>query len=303
MSARILGLLALVPACGMDLGAPAEWIPTEVIDGKLAAELGVAPPFRSTPPGAGDRIRVVTYNIDMGRDPERVAEELLANEALAAADVWLLQEEEWYPAEGSTRASRLAAALGMGWLYVPSKEKGDGTHGLAIVSRFPIESPEMMTLPILDDWTRRIAVRAEIVIGELRLPVVDLHLETRMNITDRIVHIRPAVIDLPERVLVAGDMNTNPFLWQDGSFPILPAGQIADTDQAPLLDDYMRRLGFATPTADAGPTESHLGVESRLDAIFVRGLAATPAAVERGITASDHWPVWSDVTLPDPALP
>lgn len=297
MNARALVALPLC-ACGMDLGAPAEWIATDTIEGTMAAEIGDAPPLRSSTPRSGDRIRVVTYNIDMGDDPERVAEELHANEELAQADVWLLQEEESYPGEGRTRASRLAAGLGMGWLYVPSKQKGDGTHGLAIVSRFPIESSEMMTLPVLDNWARRIAVRAEIVVGELRIPVVDLHLETRMNITDRILHIRPAVIDLPEQVIVAGDVNTNPFLWEDGSIPIVPAGQIAHTDQAPLLDDYMRGIGFATPAADAGPTEVHLGVESRLDAIFVRGFATTEATVERSITASDHWPVWADITLP-----
>ena len=298
MIARTCIGTALLSACGMDLGAPAEWIATETIEGRMAAELGDAPPLRSRVPSAGDTLRVVTYNIDMGRDPETVATELGANAELARADVWLVQEEEWYPTEGSTRASRLAAALGMGWLYVPSKEKGEGTHGLAILSRFPIEGAEMMTLPILDDWTRRIAVRADIVVGEVRVPVVNLHLETRMNITDRILHIRPAVIDLPTPVIVAGDMNTNPFLWEDGSFPILPAGQIARTDQAPLLDDYMRGIGFATPAANVGPTESHLGVESRLDAIFTRGLGVTEATVERGITASDHWPVWTDITLP-----
>ncbi len=298
MIARVCTIAFALPACGMDLGAPAEWIATDTLEGALAVERGVAPPLRSAMPQSGDSIRVVTYKIDMGREPESVAEELRANEALAQADVWLLQEEEWYPSEAATRASRLAAGLGMGWLYVPSKQKGDGTHGLAIVSRFPIESPEMMWLPNPDDWTPRIAVRAVIVVGTVRIPVVDLHLETRINITDRILHIRPSVIDLPEQVIVAGDVNTNPFLWQEGSIPIVPTSQVVDTDQAPLLDDYMRLLGFDTPAANVGPTESHLGVESRLDAIFTRGLGVTEATVERGITASDHWPVWADITLP-----
>jgi endonuclease/exonuclease/phosphatase family metal-dependent hydrolase len=294
---RLAVLAIAVPACGMDLGAPAEWIPTDTIEGRMAVESGTAPPLRSAMPQSGDRIRVVTYNIDMGAEPERVAAELHANAALAQADVWLLQEEEFYPGELTTRASRLAAGLGMGWLYVPSKEKGDGTHGLAIVSRFPIENADMMTLPITENWSRRIAVRADIVIGDTRLPVVDLHLETRINITDRILHIRPAVIDLPEQVIVGGDVNTNPFLWDD-DFPIVPTGQVASTDQAPLLDGYMRGLGFATPAADVGWTEAHLGVQSRLDAIFPRGLVTTDATVEREITASDHLPVWVDVTLP-----
>jgi len=99
-------------------------------------------------------------------------------------------------------------------------------------------------------------------------------------------------------VIIAGDVNTNPYLWEDGSVPLVPTAQIVDTDQAPLLDDYMRGLGFATPAADVGPTQRMLGVESRLDAIYTRGLTVSPANVERTVGGSDHWPVWIDITLP-----
>lgn len=277
--------------CGIDVGETTEWIASETIEG---TELGPPP---SSIEAAPHTLRVVTYNVDMGGSPD-LAADILGNAALASADVYLVQEEEFYPTEGTTRASRLAAQLGTSWVYVPGRPKNSGTHGLAIFSRYPIESVERMTLPRMDNWKPRIAIRAEIVVGAHRIPVVDMHLETRINITDRILQIRPAILDLPEQVIVAGDMNTNPFLWEDGSVPIVPTGQIAPVDQAPVLDAYVRGLGFATPAADAGPTESHLGIESRLDAIFVRGLATTTATVERTVGASDHWPVWVDVTLP-----
>ena len=57
-------------------------------------------------------------------------------------------------------------------------------------------------------------------------------------------------------------------------------------------------LGFAAPTANVGPTERKYGVESRLDAIYTRGLIVGEGHVERSVAGSDHWPVWVDVTLP-----
>jgi endonuclease/exonuclease/phosphatase (EEP) superfamily protein YafD len=99
-------------------------------------------------------------------------------------------------------------------------------------------------------------------------------------------------------VIVGGDVNTNPYLWEEGEVPLVPTAQIVETDQAPILDDYMRALGFETPAADVGPTHRALGIESRLDAIYARGFTVSDAHVEHSMTSSDHWPVWVDVTLP-----
>ena len=63
-------------------------------------------------------------------------------------------------------------------------------------------------------------------------------------------------------VIVAGDFNTSPFMWAEGNVPLVPTAQVVDTDQAPMLDDYMSRLGYATPTAEVGPTERKYGVEA-----------------------------------------
>ncbi|MBA3452848.1 MAG: hypothetical protein H0T42_07145 [Deltaproteobacteria bacterium] len=300
-----MGLLirgALLPlllvGCGVDLGATTEWVDIESVTGELAPDRGGTTRALPVPMTSGDVFRVVSFNVEMGGDPVLLANEIRGNAAIADAALFMIQEEESYPDEGATRARRLAQQLDLGYVYVPGRVKKTGTHGLALMSRFPIENVDVMALPLTDGGQQRIAISADIVVGEVRLHVVNVHLETHINITDRILHFRPAIIDAPEQVIVAGDVNTNPYLWEEGAVPLVPTAQIVDTDQAPLLDDYMRALGFATPTADVGPTERMLGVESRLDAIYTRGLVVGKGFVDRTVGGSDHWPIWVDVTLP-----
>jgi endonuclease/exonuclease/phosphatase family metal-dependent hydrolase len=290
-------LPVLLVGCGLEVGPTADWVAVDSVVGDLAPDRGASNRALPTPMTSGGVVRVVTFNVEMGADPALLANEIRGNAAIADAPVFLIQEQEGYPDEGTTRARRLAQQLDLGYVYVPGRIKKGGTHGLALLSKFPIENVEVMALPLTGGGQQRIAICADILIGDVRLHVVNVHLETHINITDRIVHFRPAIIDLPQQVLVAGDVNTNPYLWEEGSVPLVPTAQIVDTDQAPLLDDYMRALGFATPAADVGPTERMLGVESRLDAIYTRGLVVGKATVERTVGGSDHWPVWVDVTL------
>lgn len=294
-----LGAIVLAAAaCGAEVGADGVWVPIGDLAPPLVAESGDLPPTGRAAPSAPSTLRVVTFNVERGEDPDAIAEAILGNAELADAGVYLLQEEETHPTETRSRASRLADALGVAFTYVPARTYGDGTHGLAILSRYPMAEITAMTLP-RTTGTGRIAIAAQIQIGTFTLPVIDVHLDTTINITDRILQLRPAVIDAPDTVLVAGDFNTNRFMWQDG-VPLLPQATAADTDQAPILDDYMRAIGFDTPTSRLGATEHMYGVESRLDSIYVRGLTATPGAVERDVDVSDHWPMWIDLALPVP---
>lgn len=293
--AALLGMLA---GCGLAVDPDAEWVDAQLVEGALAIEVGAPRATPVEPARSGDTFRVVTYNVEYGGDPEGLAREILRNPAIASGDVFLIQEEEDHPGEERTRARRLAELLGMGWVYVPARMIDGYTHGSAIMSRYPIENVEVMALPAYDPEQQRIAIRADLVIGDVRLHVVNVHLETRINFRERIRHLRPALVDLPAQVIVAGDVNTNPYLWEYVTIPLLGAAQVVDTDQAPLLDDYMRCLGFDTPTANIGPTERKLGVQSRLDAIFTRELASSEGRVERTVAGSDHWPVWVDITLP-----
>ncbi len=298
-----LALVAGAAGCGTEVEAGAPWVPAAEIDGVLRAEIVAQPPpiTRDGRRAPSSPLRVVTYNVERGADIDTLARAFLEHPELSSAGLLLLQEEESHPGEGSSRAARLAAALGMAYVYVPAREKEDGTHGLAILSAFPIENVRTMRLPASDlpvAAATRIAISAEIRFAGARLHVINVHLDTLLNITDRILQLRPAIIDAPETVLVAGDFNTNDYVWAGGSVPVLPVDAVADVDQAPILDDYMAELGFDTPTSGSGPTEHRFGAEFRLDSIYARGLAVRFGGVARDVDPSDHWPVWVDVTFP-----
>ncbi len=287
--------IALVCAAGcqgLD-DSDARWMSMDELTGMYAPEVGTGTHRALV---ADDSLRVVTFNIrDGGADPAEIAAAFRANEHLATADVVMLQEAVFYPEETSTRISRLARELDMGWIYAPARPDKAGTLGDAIISRYPLTDFAVMHLPIAPRKRQRIAVAATVSIGTQDIRLVTTHLDTSLNITDRVLQLRPAVIDLPEVALVGGDYNTNPYAWQEGEVPLVGTSQIVDTDQAPALDDYMSSIGFANPTAELGNTEVRYGIESRLDAVFVRGVAYGDRGVERSVMLSDHWPVWVDI--------
>lgn len=297
-----VGLAASVAlaGCGIDMDAARPWVAAGEITGVLTPELSPPP---SSISGGGSRpavqldpLRVVTYNVQYGIDVDGLAAALLGDPALAGAAVYLLQEEEAHPDEPASRSSQLAARLGLAYAYVPAREREGGTHGLAILSAFPIEDVAKMELPNAGKGHVRIAVEADIVVGDRRLHVVDLHLETKLNTKERIAQLSPIATGVPATTLIAGDFNTAWVEWVNDTIPVLSAS--AATDQAPVVDSYMRALGFDAKSAASGPTEHMYGIEQRLDSIYTRGLTATFGGVAR-IGPSDHWPMWIDVTLPD----
>lgn len=300
-AAALIGIALAASGCSVDLGTAHPWEEVTDVDAfgpALRAEAAQPPPgtARSRAPLGVSSLRVVTYNVQYGPALEEVAAAIEATPALRQADVFLVQEIEAYPSEANSRAARLAALLGLGYVYVPARlVEGGGTHGLAILSAFPLQNVQRMLLPDAGKGHPRIAMQAEVVVGERRLHVINVHLDTKLNTAERLAHLRPAVIDAPETTLVAGDFNTSWVEWVAGELPVLSSS--GASDQAPVMDSYMRSLGFATPTANSGPTEHMYGFELRLDAMYPRGLDATYGAVER-VGPSDHWPMWMDVALP-----
>jgi endonuclease/exonuclease/phosphatase family metal-dependent hydrolase len=280
-------------ACSLPLGPPGEWVDWTSIDGPLRPE--VSPPPTERTPSA--HLRIATFNLHYGNDVEALIRVLKENPRLASADVVLLQE----PEERQSRALRVANALGVGYAYAPARPHKTGTHGLAILSRFPFETVEVMELPratIAMGTERRIALAVEILVGGEPLRVVNVHLDTRLNIGDRISQLRPAIIDAPRRVIVGGDFNTNPFVWTANTIPDARTLAIADSDQARALDIYMASLDFENPTASVGSTVPLPLIRIHLDSIYTRGIAQLgDSGVERGVDVSDHWPVWLDIPV------
>jgi endonuclease/exonuclease/phosphatase family metal-dependent hydrolase len=287
----VFGLLAL-PLTAQDATAAA---------GDLQPEVGhLLPPPSATPKS----LRAVSFNVHYAHDVPALAKSIRASSVLNKADLLLLQEIESHPSEGTSRTRQLAEALCLNYVYAPARKTEEGgTHGLAVLSRFPLRAVEVLPLPRYDlgyNTRRRIALGVTVDVNKHPLRVYNVHLDTRINTQDRLAQVRPVVEAAQgaplQEVIIGGDFNTNPFRWLFHRMPVFRS------NQAGALDQYMQENGFTTPLAESGSTVNRLLVRARVDSLYARGLTAQESGVERSIDSSDHHPVWLDLAWP-PATP
>jgi len=222
----------------------------------------------------GTDLRLVTFNVKFGEQIERAAELLSRPGPLRGADVLLLQELD------VTGAERLAYALGMNYVYVPSAihPSSHRPFGVAVLSPWPIEEARNVPLPhphrVRKMRRRAAAATIDTPIGPLLVYAV--HLETPYGASSqsrrdqaRAVMDDSAGWDGP--VVIAGDFN-----GKSGA-------------------DELAKSGFLWLTRRVHNTSLLFD----FDHILVRGLcaAADPPAAKgpssHGI--SDHRPVWAVV--------
>ena len=293
---RLLVVVVLCAAgCVDDADPGGPWTELTSLTGPLAPEAG-SPPTPRDPPGCA--LRIATWNVHFGADPVNLAAQILASHDVASADVLITQEIEAHPTETGSRAQRLAEALGMTWVYAPARIEGDGTHGLAIFSRYPLEDAAVRQLPFVDrpiNPAHRIALAADVVIGDRRIRVVDVHLETRLSPGDRIRQLHPAVNDVGTRMIVGGDLNTQPWAWVAGTVPLTSTEAVVGQEHAQIVDDYLAENGFAGAVPPSTTTMRIPVFGMRLDNLYARDLSIVASGVEH-VDGSDHWPVWFDVT-------
>ena len=247
---------------------------------------------QNRPPAGRDdgQLLVVTYNVHM-ETAARIAGGL-SGPWLRRADVILLQEIESHDREGLSRAGQLAARLGMSYAYAPGYGlRAGGSHGVAILSRWPLGDLELIELPreqVVVNSARRVALGATVAYPGRAVRVYSVHLDNRINPSDRRRQLAPVLAaaargELP--VIVAGDMNTSPFCWIGHLVPV-PCGRQDDR-----LEALVRARGFDLPARGSGPTSPWLSM--RLDALYARGIAARRVGVDRRVRVSDHLPLWA----------
>lgn len=291
-AAGLFGCVSVVEDAG-------PWESAASITGELAPELGPVP----EPIAAPSTLRVASWNVHFNDAPEALAANLLASE-LANVDVLLIQETEAWVDEPVSRTRRLAEALGMTWVYAPARvEDVDGetrgTHGIAVLSRFPFAEVAVRRLPYIEQpirARRRNALAVDVVVGTHRVRVVDLHLDLRIGAADRILQLDPAVGGQPERMLIGGDFNTNPYAWVEATVPLAGTEAIVGMEQAVVVDDYLATRGFTPALPPEVSTFRVPGLGARIDNIYARGHAISAAGVAF-VDGSDHWPIWVDVPL------
>jgi endonuclease/exonuclease/phosphatase family metal-dependent hydrolase len=221
--------------------------------------------------GAVAPLRIVTFNVKLGRAIDR-AIEVLESDSLRGADVVALQEMD------EAGVARIARALRLNYVYYPGNvHPTDHRHfGPALLTPWPIERTWKLALPHLGRFRhqQRIATAAVLRVRGRPLQVYAVHLETQLKISDRqrADQVQTIIADAAHStapVVIAGDFNSY------GIGPVLT------------------RAGYRWTTELVGPSISVFS----WDHIFVRGLAPATRAraglVRHVHGASDHRPVWA----------
>jgi len=293
-----LYLLLLVAAAAPVLGFVSGQDPADDTD--LRPEIAI---LRTEAESPGEIIRIVSFNVKLGERLDELTASLRENPVLRNADVLLLQEIESFREEGASRARTLAEILQWNFVYAPARRqerKGRmGTHGLAILSRFPLQDIQIISLPQYNlrvNTRRRIALAAIVNLPGGALRLYNLHLDTRINAGQRLEQLRPVVeaaqAETAPVVVIGGDFNTNPFRWAASLFPWFRS------NQAKAVDNYMAESGFSTPLRKSGSTARRGILRFRLDALYVKGTGVRGHGVERSAKGSDHYPLWVDLAWP-----
>jgi endonuclease/exonuclease/phosphatase family metal-dependent hydrolase len=235
--------------------------------------------------------RVVTFNLH-GETGARIVRAMRADPALRNADLIVLEEVHGH--HGCSTACELAQALGFNGVYEPEFADRDGTDGVAIVARAPIDSAQVIELPYynvhINDEGRKAALAATMRVGGSPITVYAVHLTNRLSVAQRRKQMLPVLAHAAQQqtpVIIAGDFNTSPFTWIAHVIPI-PTGTQDDR-----FEELMRSYGFATPVKDSGATSRYLSM--KLDGIYTRGFTTTAFATAHALDVSDHLALWAQV--------
>lgn len=231
----------------------------------------------ATPDSAVHReLRIVTFNIKLGRRIDR-AIEVLGTDSVRGADVLALQEMDEVGVE------RIARALELNYVYYPGSihPTDHKYYGPALVSRWPIEQSWKLILPHTGRirHQRRTATAAMLRVRGERVLAYAVHLETQLRISDaaredQVLTILRHAAGFMGPVVIAGDFNSQG------------------------IGPFLVRHGYRWVTERVGPSIAFFS----WDHIFVRNLSPTrsPGAglVKDVRGASDHRPVWAVVVRP-----
>lgn len=228
-----------------------------------------------------DSLLVASYNIYLGKNIDQAIADLKKNEKLAGADVLFLQEMD----PDGTR--QIARALHMNYVYWPSFKMGrtGRLFGNAVLSPWPITNQDAAKLPHRAPVVgfERVAVAADIQMGEHQLRAICVHLSTVVVPLEKRLDQAEAMLvglagfDGP--IIIGGDFNT-----------------VSKNDRV-KMGQLMRKAGFRATRLPPGATAERriadiAGYELILDHFFISGLTAVSSGIDRTAETSDHFPIW-----------
>jgi endonuclease/exonuclease/phosphatase family metal-dependent hydrolase len=258
-------------------------------------EVGKALKLRQVGPTHAE-IKVISYNIRW-RSGEQLSKliKLFRDDAKIgnAAILGLQEVDRKKKRSGSTNTVKLIAdELGLHYAWAappPPKSDSEEETGVAILSLFPLSDVQRIVLPNEGpNHRRRVALGATVRVGEISLRVYSVHAETRIPLDKKIEQLDAVLQDLAHYTkmpaIVLGDFNT----WE------------ANAERK--TNKLFNEAGFQTPFHSETTFSRRvlfLPIEIKLDWIWLRGLQFNTYGIDRAIGISDHWPLWTNLKLPN----
>ena len=248
------------------------------------------------PPRANE-LKIVSYNIRWrsGKELQQIIRWLKDAGSVRPAIIGLQEVDRARERSGNANhAKGIANELGMyyAWTapHATKSGKREDETGVAILSPYPLTEVTRIVLPNPGPGGRlRVAIGATAQIGKTLVRVYSVHGETRLTERKKVEQQRAVLDDLEKfpkgmPVIILGDFNT----WE--------APAIKDTRK------LFTAAGFETPFPDDESTFRErivlFDLKLKLDWIWVRGLTPTSYGIDRNLKVSDHFPLWTVVTLP-----
>lgn len=288
----------LCPAAADPDGAP------DKVFVECAFETGCFAPQDLAPKG---ELVVMAYNIERGRKADAQLAALIAGTKLPTPDVLLLSEvDRGCERTGYRNVMReYAEALGMNYVYgvefVELRMRAPCEHGNGILSRYPMANPEIIRHASNKSWFEdggeprlggRVAVRADVVVGDKFINVTSVHFESNISEQWRSAQaVEMAELGLlsNSRVLIGGDINSGLYRAD-----LLVGGELDQTARA-----FLER-GYWDAHAEVGVDERPTRGGMILDVLFTNApFTSSPGLLEKADweALSDHSPVWATVHL------
>jgi len=234
--------------------------------------------YKTEQPEYDGTLRIVSYNIDRGKEYRLGLQDLQEFKQLQNADIVFLQEME----ERGT--DYIAAGLGYEYVYYPASIMQGKNFGNAILSRWKVSHSKKIILPNKSRFNGqiRIAVRANVAVNGRDILVYCAHTEIyTASIRHRKEQVEGIVEDVPlsaRHVIVGGDFNT------------------VSIRSIRRLSRQFAELGMVRASKGAGATVKKYAIDpAAADHIFTWGFEVLDKGKVEDGRASDHYPIW--VTL------
>ncbi|MGA1821289.1 MAG: endonuclease/exonuclease/phosphatase family protein [Thermoplasmatota archaeon] len=251
---------------------------------------------------SGGTIRVMTYNIHQGFNNDGRADLLPQYEIIKRIDpdIIFLQESEGLRVNTGVTDPVYYLANRLNMYYHRGPRTGEGIHGVALLSRFPLSRVRIHFLDSEED--QRVAVSCRADLGEEHVNLVSVHIG--LSDRDREVQISELagiVGKMDGEVIVGGDFNSGP-----GEPFMVPFNSTLFGGNANKTDES---LGFRSCWHEAESRNMAVDVHTwpasdlddehkHIDYILVsEGFVIGEAGIEDDEKASDHRPVWADLIV------